>query len=93
MFPTFLRLSTFVLALLCIPLMAMFLNTEVNWSLADFVLAGILLYGVGLLVVFIKLKVRKRNWRIGLLAVVFMLLLLLWMELAVGLFGSPIAGS
>ncbi|MFM2299697.1 MAG: hypothetical protein RIR98_1305, partial [Bacteroidota bacterium] len=41
----------------------------------------------------IQNKVSKRSWRIGLIFIVVFLLLLLWAELAVGLFNSPFAGN
>lgn len=88
-----LQLGSLVLALLCIPLLAMQFSGDVRWSVADFVLAGFLLFFSGLLVLFIQNKVSKRSWRIGLIFVVVFLLLLLWAELAVGLFNSPFAGN
>jgi predicted PurR-regulated permease PerM len=88
-----LQLGSLVLALLCIPLLAMQFSGDVRWSVADFVLAGFLLFFSGLLVQFIQNKVSKRSWRIGLIFVVVFLLLLLWAELAVGLFDSPFAGN
>jgi hypothetical protein len=88
-----LQLGSLVLALLCIPLLAMQFSGVVRWSVSDFVLAGFLLFFSGLLVLFIQNKVSKRSWRIGLILVVLFLLLLLWAELAVGLFDSPFAGN
>ena len=88
-----LQLGSLVLALLCIPLLAMQFSGNVRWSTADFVLAGFLLFLSGLVVLFIQNKVSKRSWRIGLILVVLFLLLLLWAELAVGLFDSPFAGN
>jgi hypothetical protein len=88
-----LQLGSLVLALLCIPLLAMQFSEDVRWSVADFVLAGFLLFFSGLLVLFIQNKVSKRSWRIGLIFIVVFLLLLLWAELAVGLFNSPFAGN
>lgn len=35
----------------------------------------------------------KQKWLIGGLSIAFLILLLLWMEMAVGLFDSPIAGN
>jgi len=88
-----LQLGSLVLALLCIPLLAMQFSGDVRWSVADFLLAGFLLFFSGLVVLFIQNKVSKRNRRIGLILVVLFLLLVLWAELAVGLFDSPFAGN
>lgn len=82
-----------VLALLSIPLIAMQFTDEVNWSLDDFVLMFILLSSAGFVIAFVLKRVRTNPMRIFIIVAVVLALLLLWMELAVGIFGSPIAGS
>lgn len=82
-----------VLLLLCIPLIAMQLTDQVDWSLFDFVIMGALLFGVGLVANLILTKVKKRDYRDALLFVLAILFLLIWAELAVGIFGTPLAGS
>ena len=82
-----------VLILLLIPLVAMQFTNEVNWSLFDFISAGILLLCTSLAIEFVLQKVKSRKNRILILGIIIILLLLLWAELAVGIFGSPIAGS
>lgn len=79
--------------LLLIPLVAMQFTEEVNWTLADFLVAGVLLYGTGLLCELILRKVKKVKLRIALCIGILIVLLLIWAELAVGIFGTPIAGS
>ncbi|GAB4024656.1 hypothetical protein [Spirosoma gilvum] len=90
------RLTGILLAvaiLLSIPFIAMQFTTEVNWSLFDFVVAGTLLLGTGLMCEFVLRIVRKREYRIALVGAILLALVLIWIELAVGIFGSPIAGS
>lgn len=82
-----------VATLLLIPFIAMQFTHEVNWTLFDFVVAGVLLLGTGLLIEFVLRKVTTVKYRIVLCAVILVALLLIWIELAVGIFGSPIAGS
>lgn len=82
-----------VAILLLIPLIAMQFRDEVNWKLADFVIAGVLLLGTGLICEFVMRKVKKLENRIALIVVIIALLLLIWAELAVGIFGTPLAGS
>ena len=82
-----------VAILLLIPLIAMQFTDEVNWTLADFVVMGVLLLGTGLTCELVLRKVKKIEQRIGLCAVILIALLLIWMELAVGIFGTPFAGS
>lgn len=79
--------------ILFIPFIAMQFTDEVNWTLADFVVAGILLLGTGLICELVMRKVKKTNHRIILSAFILVVLLLIWIELAVGLFGTPLAGS
>jgi len=79
--------------ILLIPLIAMQYTDEVDWSALDFVIAYILLAAVGLSVYFISklIKKPKRKWLI--IAVIILLFVLVWTELAVGIFGTPFAGD
>lgn len=85
-------LSTILLILL-IPLIAMQFSNDVNWSIMDFVVAGVLLFGTGLTIEFVLRKVKSKKNRILICGFILLVLLLLWIELAVGIFGSPIAGN
>lgn len=82
-----------VVILLSIPLIAMQFTNEVNWDLTDFIVAGILLFGTGLLCEFVMRKITKPKHRIALCGTILLVLALIWIELAVGIFGSPFAGS
>ena len=83
----------FVAVILLIPLIAMQFTEEVNWELTDFIVAGVLLLGTGLACKFVMRKVKKKENRIALCIVIITILLLVWAELAVGIFGSAFAGS
>jgi phosphatidylserine synthase len=82
-----------VTILLLIPFTAMQFSNEVNWSLVDFVVAGTLLLGTGMLCELVMRKVKNTRYRLVIVAVIILALLLIWIELAVGLFGTPFAGS
>jgi hypothetical protein len=82
-----------VVVLLLIPLVAMQFSNEVNWSVFDFLVAGALLLSTGLLIELVIRKVTKRKHRILLFAIILLALLIIWIELSVGVFGSPLAGS
>lgn len=82
-----------VVLILLIPLVTMQFSSEVNWTLLDFIIGGVLLLGTGLMLEFILKKTKKRSNRIGLFIIVLGLLILVWLELAVGIFGTPFAGS
>lgn len=80
-------------ALLLIPLIAMTFTTDVNWKLFDFLVAGILLIGTGLALEFILRKIKTLRYRILFGITLFVVLFIIWAELAVGIFGTPFAGS
>ena len=79
--------------LLLIPLISMQLTDQVNWSPLDFLLAGVLLLGAGLGCEFILRKVKKIKDRLALCVLVLVVFFLVWAEMAVGIFGTPLAGS
>ena len=82
-----------VLILLLIPLVSMQFTTEVNWSLSDFMVMGVLLLGTVIFLEVVLRNVTKRDIRIALIALILVLFLLIWAELAVGVFGTPLAGT
>ena len=79
--------------LLLIPLIAMQLTNEVNWSLFDFMIMGAMLTITGLLGGEIFKRVKNSGYRLILTITIVLILFLLWAELAVGLFGTPFAGD
>jgi hypothetical protein len=81
------------LLILLLPLIAMQFTNEVNWSLFDFIIAGVLLFGMGIILDLILSKVNKIGYRISLVIALFILLILIWAELAVGIFGTPFSGN
>lgn len=79
--------------LLSIPFVAMQFTSEVKWGPVDFILAGILLFGTGLACELVLRKVKRLEYRLALCAAILIGLFLVWAELAVGIFGTPLAGS
>lgn len=74
--------------LLLIPLVAMQFTTEVVWTPSDFVVAGALLFGAGLLFTLLARLGNNRPYRLAVGVAVGAGLLLVWANLAVGLVGS-----
>ena len=90
------RLIAIVLSaalLLLIPLICMQFTDEVKWDARDFIVAGALLFSTGLACELVLRKVKKTKWRVALCLSLLFVLFLIWAELAVGLFGTPFAGS
>ena len=79
--------------ILLIPLVAMQFTNEVKWALSDFVTMGALLAGTGFLLVQASRKIKSTKHRAVTITVVLTALFLIWAELSVGIFGSPLAGS
>lgn len=80
-------------AILLLPFIAMQFTGEVNWTISDFVVAGVLLAGTGLAYVLSTMKMRNARSRLAIGAALAVALLLVWAELAVGIIGTPFAGS
>ncbi len=79
--------------LLLIPLIAMQFTNEVNWTLPDFIIAGALLLGTGLICELVFRKIKIIKYRIAICAALLVVLMLIWAELAVGIFGTPLSGQ
>jgi len=89
-----LKIILFIIALLLlIPFVAMQFTEEVNWQAGDFVVAGVLLLGTGLLFELVLRNVTKTSYRLVMFMTILILLFLIWAELAVGLFGTIFSGS
>ena len=82
----FVRLALATGLILLIPVIATQLSDEVTWTLGDFVVLGALLFGSGLAFVLSARKMKKHRAVIG--GAILAALLLVWAELAVGLFTS-----
>jgi hypothetical protein len=79
--------------ILVIPLAAMQFTTEVAWTLSDFIIMGILLMSAGTAYVVGSRMFTSAGQRLVVGALVGLVFLLVWLELAVGVFGTPFAGS
>lgn len=86
-----LKYGGILLAILLIPFISSQISNEVNWQLFDYLVAALLitiLFG-GIEII----KKLKFKMRFIVLAVFLIATILIWIELAVGIFNSPISGS
>ena len=89
-----LRVVAVTAGLLLIPLIAMQFTTEVNWQVADFVIAGVLMFIVGFLFELIVSTVHVSRNKVLLIGMLLFVFIYVWAELAVGIFNIPgISGS
>lgn len=73
--------------ILLVPLVAMQVSTNVNWSVGDFVVAAALLLGVGFGCRFILQKNIKTQFKIMACIALVLMLAVVWAEIAVGIIG------
>lgn len=81
------------LLLLLIPLIGMLFSNEVNWSFFDFIIMGILILVMSFGIKLVLKTTPKRMYRILIIGIILILFLLVWAELAVGVFETPFEGS
>lgn len=72
--------------LLLVPAVAMRFSSEVSWGAGDFAAAAVLLFLAGAAALLGARRLHKRGQRFGFVAMVTIVLLVIWAELAVGLF-------
>lgn len=87
------RIVLITALLLLVPLVAMQFSDEVDWNLFDFVVMGALLLTTGFAYELATRKVTDNKEKIAIGIGVAIVFLLVWAELAVGVFGTPFAGS
>lgn len=78
--------------ILMIPLLGNLYLTNFNWNFFDFIFAFSMLFAISFGTLYLSLKLKHSKWRIPIIFIVFLILILLWTELAVGLMGTPFAG-
>ena len=69
----------------------MYIN-DFNWNIVDFIIMGFLIFSCLSFTGFIRKKFSGIKEILALIMIVIVFILL-WAELAVGIFGSPFAGS
>ncbi len=77
-----------VAALLIAPAVAMRFSDEVQWTAFDFIVAGVVLIGAGLVCEVAVRASRDWNYRLGVLVTLATSILLFWISGAVGVIGS-----
>ena len=89
----FVYLMLAVVGLLLLPLIGGFISIEINWNLFDYLVMGFLLTIMGFSAILVYNKFKNSKLKYIYLAVIGVIFLLIYIELAVGIFGSPIAGD
>lgn len=84
--PNVLRAVAVSGGILLVVWMMAFVSAEIQWSVFDYIVAGIMLFAVAGAVELIVARVSNQRQRLLLLAVVGVVFMYLWAELAVGVF-------
>jgi Kef-type K+ transport system membrane component KefB len=79
--------------ILLIPLVAMQFSDEVDWGIFDFIIIGALLISTGFTYEILETNLKTPTQRAVLAILLLAALLLIWAEIAVGIIGTPFAGS
>jgi hypothetical protein len=79
--------------MLLIPVTAMQFTDQVNWKTLDFVVLFFIVLIVGILIKIVCNSISKKRNKIIIIAIIISITLLIWAELAVGIFGTPLAGN
>lgn len=75
-------------AILMIPLISMQFTTEVIWTLSDYILAAVLIFGTGFTYLFVTTKSHTTAYNLAVGSALGTGFLLIWSNLAVGIIGS-----
>ena len=81
------------LFLLLIPLIGMAITDEINWSPFDFIIMGSLLIFLSIGINFVSSRAKNLKNRFLYIGILFLIFILIWVELAVGVFGTPFTGN
>lgn len=81
--------------ILSVPFFAMIIGVYGwDWGSFDFILMGTLIFGTGLVVEIVNMKIKNKNHKIIVIALIIFALLAAWVHLAVGIVDTwPLAGS
>jgi len=81
------------LFLLLIPLIIITITDVINWSVFDFIIMGFLLIFLSIGINFVSNRIKNLKNRILYIGILVLIFMLIWAELAVGLFETPFAGN
>lgn len=81
------------LSLLLVPFVASLFTDEVQWSGFDYLIMGAMLLALGGGIQWVLQKAENQRNRVIGIGFAVLLFVLVWAELAVGVFGTPFAGS
>lgn len=81
------------LCLLLIPFLAKVLMKDFDWTLFDFIVMGGLIYGAIFTLLLVTRLIQKQPYRLAMIFAILLVFILLYIDLAVGIFDFPWSGT
>ncbi len=73
-------------SILFIPIMGTMISEEFQWDIGDYMIAGLMLNILGIVLLIIHRYIDNKQLRFSVLAITIVAFILMWVELAVGIF-------
>jgi len=81
------------LLLLLLPLLGMFISDQINWSFFDFIIMAVLILTLSFSIKQLFNTTKKLKYRFMGIGFILLIFIMIWAELAVGIFSTPFAGN
>ena len=90
---TFIKIFGITIVLLLLPFVSSLLNDQIDWDILDYSVMGSMIFTAISLFFYTNRKFKKTKSSYWIEIFILVIFLLLWAELAVGIFNTPFAGS
>ena len=89
----FIKIFGITIVLLLLPFVSSLLNDQIDWDILDYSVMGSMIFTAISLFFYTNRKFKKTKSSYWIEIFILVIFLLLWAELAVGIFNTPLAGS
>ena len=90
---TFIKFFGITIVLLLLPFVSSLFNDQIDWDILDYSVMGSMIFTAISLFFYTNRKFKKTKSSYWIEIFILVIFLLLWAELAVGIFNTPFAGS
>ena len=90
---TFIKIFGITIVLLLLPFVSSLFNDQIDWDILDYSVMGSMIFTAISLFFYTNRKFKKTKSSYWIEIFILVIFLLLWAELAVGIFNTPFAGS
>ena len=90
---TFIKIFGITIVLLLLPFVSSLFNDQIDWDVLDYSVMGSMIFTAISLFFYTNRKFKKTKSSYWIEIFILVIFLLLWAELAVGIFNTPFAGS